>query len=185
MGRVCKEEGSLLIVSHSPPMSRKKIFKEALGFTCFSYSASKQGYCNFSIRIINAFSIDKYYELLTDEDRKIDNPREAKIELAKIIVGLYHGPAAGESAKHYFIETVSHKKKPEDIPELRLAHGQWPIVDLLLQAGVKSKSEARRLIEQGGVKIDDTVKNNPSEELAVSNGSILQIGKRKFFRIHS
>ncbi len=127
--------------------------------------------------------IDKYYNLLTDEERKTDDPREAKLELGRIIVDMYHGAGVGERAREEFVRVFSKKEKPEEMQELLIANRELPIVDLLLAAGVTSKSEARRLIEQGGVKINDEVKRDADEILDLKSGDILQIGKRKFFRL--
>ncbi|MEK7114816.1 MAG: tyrosine--tRNA ligase [Patescibacteria group bacterium] len=128
--------------------------------------------------------LPKYYECLTDAEFPLDeNPRTAKIALGRIIVEMYHGQKAAEAAVENFINVFSNKEKPKDMPELRITDSELRIVDLLLMTGVKSKSEARRLIEQGGVKIDDEVKNNPNEIIKIKNESILQIGKRKFFKL--
>ncbi len=127
--------------------------------------------------------INKYYELLTDFDRKIDDPRESKLELAKIIVDLYNENGAGERAKDEFIKLFSKHEKPEHIDELKTSNNELEIVDLLLQAGIESKSEARRLIEQGGVKINDAVKNDINETVKLKDNDILQIGKRRFFKL--
>lgn len=127
--------------------------------------------------------IDKYYNLLTDEERKIADPREAKLELGKIIVDLYHGAGTGEKARENFINIFSKKEKPEEMAELQIANSKWQVVDLLVGAGIKSKSEARRLVEQGGVKINDEIKKDVDEVLELKNGDVLQIGKRRFYRL--
>ena len=76
------------------------------------------------------------------------------------------------------------KKKPTDIPEIKLEIGNWKLVDLLYELKmVSSKGEARRLIQQGGVKIDDTVQKDFEKEIEVKNGMIVQVGKRRFVKI--
>ncbi len=128
--------------------------------------------------------LPKYYECLTDAEFPLgEDPRTAKLALGRIIVEMYHGQKAAEAAVENFINVFSNKEKPKDMPELRITDSELRIVDLLLMTGVKSKSEARRLIEQGGVKIDDEVKNNPNEIIKIKNESVLQIGKRKFFKL--
>lgn len=125
-----------------------------------------------------------YFELLTDISAPARmNPRDAKLLLAQTIVGRYHGREAGESAATNFIKVFSQKKQPEDIPELPIPHSPFPLIELLLQAGVNSKSEARRLIRQGGIKINNEVKKDPEEIITVVNDMILHIGKRQFFRL--
>ncbi len=128
--------------------------------------------------------LPKYYETLTDIDFPLDEyPRTAKLALGRIIVGMYNGEKAGEQAAENFISVFSEKKLPDKIPELRITDHELSLVDLLVMVRIKSKSEARRLIEQGGVKIDDEVKNDSSEIIKVKSKSVLQIGKRKFFRL--
>lgn len=128
--------------------------------------------------------IDKYFTLLTDEERKIQDPREAKLELAKIIVAMYHGSKAGEKAKENFIKVFSEHAKPEDIPTKRLTNSDWRLTDLLIEAGMApSKSEARRLIEQGAVRINDEKKTDPNELIKVEGEVLLQVGPRKFLRL--
>lgn len=128
--------------------------------------------------------IPKYFKLLTDvEMPKVKNPRDAKLTLAKTIVNMYHGTKAGERAKEYFIKTFSKKEMPEDIPALQIAKREAHIIDILLAAGIKSKNEARRLVRQGGVKINNEIKKDPEEIITIANDMILRIGKRQFFRL--
>ena len=131
--------------------------------------------------------IDKYRVLLTDlpaEALAKEGPREAKLELGKIIVGIYHGEKEGEKAKEEFVRVFSEHKKPEDIPEVRLGAQKMPLVDIILKTGAaKSKSEARRLIEQGGVRIDDMKQSDALAEIDLSSPRVLQVGPRKFYKI--
>lgn len=128
--------------------------------------------------------IDKYYALLIDEERAISDPREAKLELGRIIVSMYHSPKAGEKAKEEFIRTVSRKEKPEEIPSYTLRATRYKLVDLLVEVKLaSSKSEARRLIEQGGVKINDQKKTNPNEIIKIEGKTLLQVGKRGFLEL--
>lgn len=126
----------------------------------------------------------KYFDCLTDIDMPLeDNPRNVKLLLARTIVEMHHGQKAGERALKNFIEVFSEKKKPDNIAELGITDKELGIIDLLMSTGIKSKNEARRLVEQGGVKIDDEIKNDPKKILEIRDGSILRIGKRKFFRL--
>lgn len=126
----------------------------------------------------------KYFTLLTDVAMPTDmKPRDAKALLARTIVAMYHGSKAGESAKREFINIHAKKEMPAEMPELRIADAALKIVNLLLLAGIKSKAEARRLVEQGGVKIDGTAVTDADGTAAVKDGSILQIGKLKFWKI--
>lgn len=126
----------------------------------------------------------KYFELLTDISIPLEqHPRDTKLLLAERIVTMYHGQVAAQAAAEHFLKVFSRKEKPTAMTELPISNTQLPILELLLKAGIKSKSEARRLIEQGGVKINDDKKIDPEEILTLQPDSILQIGKRGFFRI--
>ncbi len=128
--------------------------------------------------------IDKYYTLLTDEDRKIQNPREAKLELARIIVGMYHGEKVGERAKEDFINVFSKHGMPSEIPSSKLKAASYKLIDLLLEIdAAASRGEARRLIEQGGVQLNNEKKTDPNEVMIIRDGTILKVGKRNFFRL--
>lgn len=123
--------------------------------------------------------IDKYYALLTDEERKIQDPREAKLDLAKIIVGMYHGSKAGEKAKENFIKVFSEHQKPSDRPKRPELSGK-SVINAITEAGItSSKSEARRLVEQGAVRINDEKVTDPQE--MIPKDSIVQVGPRHFF----
>ena len=120
-------------------------------------------------------------------------PRDAKLNIASEVVGLYHGNKEAEAARKEFLRVFSKKEAPEEMPKLRIPpsprlrraskNNESGIMDLLLMAGVKSKSEARRLIKQGGVKINDKNVKSPDEKPKLKDGDILKIGKRRFFRI--
>lgn len=123
--------------------------------------------------------IDKYYTLLTDASRNIKDPREAKLELARSIVSDYHGEKAGEKAKNEFIRTFSEKQKPSERPKKPEAAGK-PVIDGLVAAGMAhSKSEARQLVDQGGVRINNKVVKRYDEE--IPPGATIQVGKHRFF----
>ena len=128
--------------------------------------------------------IDKYFILLTDINLpKINNPYEKKLILAETIVKMYHLEKEAQKAKEEFIKIFSKKETPENIPTLKLKDKELTLVELLLEANVQSKSEAKRLISQKAVKINNKVKFNPEEKIKLEGGEILKIGKRKFFKI--
>jgi len=113
------------------------------------------------------------------------NPRDAKLRLAESVVDLYHGPEAGGRAREEFLHVFSQGALPEDMPERRLAGG-WgrTVVDVLVALGmVPSRSEARRLIQQGGVEIDGRRVTDPAGEASVRDGAVVKVGKRAFCRI--
>ena len=100
----------------------------------------------------------KYYELLTDEDlaqAKNTHPKEAKERLAYLLVSQYHGSSEALKAKEEFSKVFQGKEAPSDIPEYKI-NQQIKILELLhLSNLVKSKNEARRLIQQGAVSFNE------------------------------
>jgi tyrosyl-tRNA synthetase len=113
------------------------------------------------------------------------NPRDVKIELACEIVDRFHGRGAGETAAGNFSARFSRNETPEDIPEVRIsAKEALAIPQVLKQAGLAaSASEALRLIEQGGVRMDGAKVSDKSARLAPGATVVLQVGKRKFARV--
>ncbi len=113
--------------------------------------------------------------------KKGSNPKEAKMRLAREVVGLYHGTEAAKHEEDQFTKVFSQHELPEDIKEVKVEKGSLVIDVLTKQKLVTSKGEARRLIEQGGVHLNDkTVKGI---EATVEQG-ILKVGKRKFLRLN-
>lgn len=113
-------------------------------------------------------------------------PRDAKMRLAREITTIYHGAGAAQAAEEYFINTFQKKQLPDEVAEFTVREGMT-LVDLLVESGIAtSKSDARRTIEQSGVKIaNETVTPEMAEApLAESTrGQILQKGKRHFLRL--
>ncbi len=141
--------------------------------------------------------ISRWVELCTDLDSeefakrlKKENPRDLKAELAQELVRIYHGEEAAEKAPEEFSRMFSGKSgggKPDDIPEIQIEEGGWGIVELLANAKlIASKSEGRRLIEQGGIKVNDEKVESVDANFEVGKGElILQVGKRKWAKIVS
>lgn len=113
------------------------------------------------------------------------NPRDLKVRLAKQIIRQYHDEAAAEAAEAEFISIFANKELPEEIPEMELvsegAKVYWVPKLLSLLGLVNSTSEGKRLLEQGGVKVDG--EKHLDNEILVKDGMVLQAGKRKFVRI--
>lgn len=111
------------------------------------------------------------------------NPRDAKMALAKEIVSIYHGQTAADQAEDYFIKVVQQKTRPEDIVTIKLTKAEWSIIDLLLEIkATTSRGEARRLIEQGGVKLSEQVITDSQSLVKLNDEPILlQKGKKQFW----
>ncbi len=111
------------------------------------------------------------------------NPRDIKAKLAKEIVKMYHGAKVALSAQEAFDKQFRDKEMPDEIEERKVEIRSWKLDDLLAELGlVASKTEARRMIAQGGVKIDGQKIANLGE-IMVKSGMVVQVGKRKFARI--
>jgi tyrosyl-tRNA synthetase len=114
------------------------------------------------------------------------NPRDVKFDFAKEIVARFHGAAAAAAAASDFEARFRRDEIPVDIPEVKLTSkdGTLALPQVLKQAGLTaSTSEALRLIEQGGVKIDGAKVSDKSLKLAKGARAVLQVGKRKFARV--
>ncbi|HNX82143.1 MAG TPA: tyrosine--tRNA ligase [Candidatus Omnitrophota bacterium] len=127
----------------------------------------------------------KYYELLTDEDLasvKAMHPRDAKVKLGEIIVGQYHGKDAGKSAAEEFIRVFSQKETPTDMPVFKFLPGELNLASILTDSGLTAtRNEARRLIAQGAVTINDT--RIEKETITITEEGILKAGKRRFLKL--
>jgi tyrosyl-tRNA synthetase len=110
------------------------------------------------------------------------NPRDAKVALAKEIVTRFHSAQAADDALADFVNR-SKGGIPDDVPEVALSGAPVGIAQLLKQAGLcASTSEAMRMVDQGGVRIDGAVVSDKA--LKLDAGSfVLQVGKRKFARV--
>ena len=140
----------------------------------------------------------RYYELLTDRSESEisglkskckaggENPRNVKVDLAKSIIRDFHSENDAKSAEEEFNRRFVRKEVPDEIEERSIATGSYRLADLLVETGLAaSKGEAKRLVEQGGVRINGE-KATFSTELKVTNGEsiLLQAGKLRFLRIN-
>jgi tyrosyl-tRNA synthetase len=129
--------------------------------------------------------LPEWYRLVREQELPADaDPLEAKLALARFIVGRSHGDEAARQAEDHFTRVVREGQAPEEVPEAPLPEGEpvhlpAVLVDLL---GVGSTSEARRLISQGGVKVDGEVVSDLDLPRARLGGALVQAGKRRFLR---
>lgn len=111
------------------------------------------------------------------------HPRDVKMRLAREIVGIYHGEDVVDKAEAAFRRVFQEREDPEEMPDLLISHG-LALVDVMVEAGLtKSKGEARRLIDQRGVRLDGVVIENPEEILELDEPKVLRVGKRRFLRL--
>jgi tyrosyl-tRNA synthetase len=137
----------------------------------------------------------KYFELATDmaleeiNSTLNEHPRQAKIVLGKAIVSRYYDDEMARKVAEEFDRVFKEHKIPDNIPQIKLPsnesrnHKIW-IVKLLVEYGFASTNgEARRLISQGGVSIDNKKYTDPAQEISLQDGMILKVGKRRFAKI--
>ena len=126
----------------------------------------------------------KYYTLLTDVDLdevRASHPKEAKLRLAQEITASYHPEPEAHKARLDFERVFSQKELPDEIAVYTLA-GPTPIIEILIQAKlVASRNEARRLITQGAVVLNDAALS--SEDTIIDSPGILKVGKRRFLKL--
>ena len=109
------------------------------------------------------------------------HPRDAKMRLALEIVSIFYGEADARAAQESFIKMFQQKEIPDEMPEFKLEAGQT-VLDIILAAKLaSSKSEARRLIEQKGVRLDGEVLERG--DTPFPHPGVLQVGKRRFLRV--
>ncbi|MCS7216591.1 MAG: tyrosine--tRNA ligase [Candidatus Bipolaricaulota bacterium] len=134
----------------------------------------------------------QYFRLLTDiewEEVAHLHPKEAKKRLAWTVVASLHGVEEADRAQAHFERVFEEERPPERLPEVAVGHlldgeGKADVVALLLAAGlVASKSEARRLLSQGGVWVDGEKLPPDRLRIAVRPGMILRVGRRRFARL--
>ena len=111
------------------------------------------------------------------------NPMEAKKLLARSLVERYYGAAVAETEEQWFKETFSQRVIPTDIPEIKVSEPLTP-VELLQQClPDSSKAAIRRLLQQGGVRLNDSKLSLSEEKLSIKEGDILKVGKRQWFKL--
>jgi tyrosyl-tRNA synthetase len=129
--------------------------------------------------------LEEWNRLVAERPVPAGDPMQAKLELARFIVTRSHGPDAARAAEDHFTRVVREGRPPDEVPEVQLPDGDpLHLPKLLVATGLApSTSEARRLIVQGGLKLDGKVVTQfdvPRERL---NHAVLQAGKRRFLRL--
>jgi len=116
-----------------------------------------------------------------ERDLKHDaNPKDVKMKLAHEITKIYWGDSGADTGRDHFVNVIQNKEKPHEIGESAVS-GKTIVQALILAGLAPSASDARRVIAQGGVKVDDTVVSDDST--IVTKGSVIQKGKREFRRV--
>jgi tyrosyl-tRNA synthetase len=128
--------------------------------------------------------LPQWYELVIEQPPPGGDPLEAKLELARFIVTRSHGEEGARAAEEHFTRVVREGRAPEDVPEVPLPSGDpVHLPALLVELGIPSTSEARRLIAQGGVRVNGEAITDLDVPRATLEGALVQAGKRRYARL--
>jgi tyrosyl-tRNA synthetase len=129
--------------------------------------------------------LGQWYELVMERDAPDGDPLEAKLALARFVVRRSHGEEAAARAEEHFTRVVREGRAPEKVPEIALTDGDPVHLPGLLveHLGFASTSDARRVIEQGGLRVNGEVVRSLDVPRAALAGALLQAGKRRFARL--
>ena len=114
------------------------------------------------------------------------HPREAKLEIAGSVASQLRGSEESLKAIEEFQRVFSRHENPVDVPRIPVAEGDYLVVELLADlATVSSRSEARRLVHQGAVRIDNVTVTSVAATLSMTQGTkkLIRVGKRRFLEI--
>ncbi|MDO5089136.1 MAG: tyrosine--tRNA ligase [Leptotrichiaceae bacterium] len=139
----------------------------------------------------------RYYEVITevpqevikkmkeDTEKGLLHPMEAKKRLGEEVVKIYHNGEEGKKAREWFENVFSKKNLDVDLPEVELPYVETGVIDLLVKKTglLSSTSEARRLIEQGGFKINDEAVKDVKAFVTPEKGMIIRAGKKKIIKV--
>jgi tyrosyl-tRNA synthetase len=136
--------------------------------------------------------MENYFTLLTDiptekvaelTDPNKTHPKEAKALLGKTIVTQFYDARAADAAADHFEKVFAQKQLPDEIPEITITGASTSTANIVIQIFNFSGGEAKRMIKQGGVKIDGEKVTDPNEQITPEDGMVIQVGKRKFAKI--
>lgn len=133
------------------------------------------------MRLVTRFSPQEIAQIEKDVASGALHPRDAKMNMAQEITSIFYSDAEAQSGRENFIKMFQQKEIPDEMPEYELQSGQT-VVDVILAAGLaESKSKARQLIDQKGVKLDGEVLERG--DAVFPHPGVLQVGKRRFVRV--
>jgi len=166
-----KTEGNMLSLNDSPT----EMFGKVMSWT--------------DDMILNGFelcttvSIDEIAKV-TKAMKSGSNPRDAKIQLAKAIVTIYYNFKEADKAEANFVKVFAKKGTPDNMSVVNISKKKINPIDLLVQLKfISSKGEARRLIDGGGMRINNTKITSWKDNVNIKSGDVIQAGKRKFAKI--
>ena len=137
--------------------------------------------------------MENYYTLLTDVpaekikelvDSSRTHPKQAKVQLGKRIVEQFYGKEAAEAAAAEFDKVFAQNQMPDEMPVIEIGADAIMAAKLLVQCGlVETGGEAKRMIQQGGLRINDEKIDDPNRQILPADGMVVQVGKRKFAKL--
>ena len=128
-------------------------------------------------------SSEKLIAIKDDLEQGVSNPRDLKRELARELVALYHNCDAAITAEKEFDTLFIQKDEPDDMPEYTLTESEKLIIVMVKNGMVASNGEGKRMISQGGVRIDKEKVGDIHLVIEPGENVVLKVGKRKFLRI--
>jgi tyrosyl-tRNA synthetase len=132
-------------------------------------------------RLVTRWKLDKIETFESAVESGSVHPRDAKMELAQEITGAFYSEAEAEKAREHFITLFQKGDTPDEMPEFKVS-GEAVLLDILSESGlVRSKSQARRLIQQNGVKVDGEPATDPY--MTLEPPVVVQVGKRRFVKV--
>lgn len=167
-----KSEGNFIALNDPPDQMYGKTMAlpDKVIFECF--------------KLCTEIPLEEIKEMKENLKLKKINFRDLKAKLAQEIVKIYHRKKAAEKAKEEFNRIFKEKKLPREVPEVKIREKNLNILDLLVKTKlVSSKSEAKRLIFQKGVKINKVLQEDWQKIIEIKKGMIIQVGKRKFTKV--
>ncbi len=129
--------------------------------------------------------LEEISHLENDLKQEKVNPRDIKMRLAREIICLYHSENDAQKAEETFVRVIQNKETPTDMEEVHIKKDHVNAIELFMLSGlVESKSEAKRLIAQKGIKVNEEIVESETQEFTISKeGLILKKGKRHFVRV--
>jgi tyrosyl-tRNA synthetase len=133
------------------------------------------------MRLVTRWTPKEIDELLESVRSQRVHPRDAKMKLAREVVSIFYSAAQAQAAEEAFVRLFQQREMPGEMPDLAIKPGAT-LIEVIIQTGsAASKGEARRLIEQKGVRLDGEVLTRG--DIPFPHPGVLQVGKRRFFRV--
>jgi tyrosyl-tRNA synthetase len=169
--RMSKSTGNYIGISEPPEVQYGKVMSIP--------DEAMRNYCDLVTRWTPA-QVEQFF---ADQSAGRLHPRDAKMQLAREIVDIFYGREAAEAAEEHFRAVFQQQELPPDMPVFHL-EAPANVVDLMMRLGlVNSKSQARRLVEQRGVRLDGSEVDSVARIIEPGREQVLQVGRRRFVRI--